>query len=1023
MGLSIIHLSDIHIKGKEDAVFNKIKALKSACTGAIVSGSQVVIAITGDVAFSGKIEQYELAKQMIEELAKYIKDQTLSEVSIVCVPGNHDCDFAKESNVRSALVSSVKPESLDGNYYNMVCGVQENYNVFASTFDLETGCVLPTKTIQIGDDKVLFVLANTSWMSVLDEVPGKIVMPCGLFPTIQSNEFRAIFYLYHHPENWMNPDYKSEFIDNVRGNADFILVGHEHTRDNYQKVGTSFSLVCNHGKELQDSNNNDSSAFSIINFDDAFQVYKVIDFEWTNTKYTRTGEYAKPFHKNIASTRTVFHPNATIAEYINDVGITINHFAKDKVVLSDVFVWPDLRRLNYKDHNSKPITVKTEIAEEIFSNDIAIVSGLSTSGKTAVAKMLYARYFNSNEECCVLFNGSDFKTSEVRQIADVIESTFVDQYDAMFLEDFRQLPKEKRVAVVDDFDLIKISKDRRSIVLDYLTGFFGKVVIFIAASMEITSFITSKTLTSLSDVLYYEILPLGNRKRKEIISQWYSLDESLPDDELENRIQSAMNQMDTFLGNGTGVIPAYPVFVIGTLQNSDAKNPSYSGSKYAFLYESLILNSLSKISFDYLASGERNIDTNILMRLAYHMLSNGKGSFLKNELVDIIDPYNKKMRLGINVDVFLEKMQRVQILHQDRTNGEQYKFKYPYIYYYFAGKYIEKNRNEKDVKQLIEHMSSKLYVETYGSIIIFICHFSNSQEVIDNILLNAYGTLDNYSPFDFNNSNPIFDEIRDAVEALIPESVVTNEGVEDNKNRALVRMDEVGINDGTVKSEEDDIDEELEDKEKEIAAVTASLKTLEVLGQILQTYPGEIDAEAKESIIDEMHKLGMRSIQAIINTMGYLEKELVEFIIEKEREENKKHRREDIAAATRRFINLLISGMVQGMVHQVASCLNSSFILDSATDVFTKDTSISSKLILLDLKLNVLKKPSYKEIESLKKTFKESNERFAACILDSIVGYYLNYNKCDHVLRSKLCKLCDIPERDAIVAVQKNLLN
>ena len=79
MGLSIIHLSDIHIKGKEDAVFNKIKALKSACTGAIVSGSQVVIAITGDVAFSGKIEQYELAKQMIEELEKSISKNQYSK--------------------------------------------------------------------------------------------------------------------------------------------------------------------------------------------------------------------------------------------------------------------------------------------------------------------------------------------------------------------------------------------------------------------------------------------------------------------------------------------------------------------------------------------------------------------------------------------------------------------------------------------------------------------------------------------------------------------------------------------------------------------------------------------------------------------------------------------------------------------------------------------------------------------------------------------------------------------------------
>ena len=126
-------------------------------------------------------------------------------------------------------------------------------------------------------------------------------------------------------------------------------------------------------------------------------------------------------------------------------------------------------------------------------------------------------------------------------------------------------------------------------------------------------------------------------------------------------------------------------------------------------------------------------------------------------------------------------------------------------------------------------MSSKLFVETYGNIIIFICHFANSQEVVDNILLNAYCILDNYDPFDFSKSNSIFNEIRDAVEALIPESIVTNEEVEENRNSALVRMDDVGINDGSVMVEDDQIDEDLQDKDKEFAAVMAAIKSLEVL--------------------------------------------------------------------------------------------------------------------------------------------------------------------------------------------------
>ena len=1023
MALSIIHLSDIHITDENDLIIKRIGALKRACASAVQKHSQVVIAITGDIAYSGKIEQYVLAQKMLEEMVEYIIQETSSNVSIVCVPGNHDCDFTSEKSIRKKLVSQVKPDEIDVDFYEEVSAIQENYKLFASTYINDTASILSTVSVQVGDDKVLFVLANSAWMSVLKEEPGKIVMPCSLFPTIQKEDYKAIFYLYHHPDNWLNPDYKSSFEENIRKNADFVLFGHEHLRDSYQKSGSSFSFVCNQGKELQD-NYGDSSAFSIINFDEGFQSYCVINYEWTSSKYERVVvSQPLPFRRNLNSLQSVFRPTQKMAEQINDIGIAINHFAKEILTLSDLFVWPDLRIVDFKNHGSKHRTIKEHILREILSTNIAILCGPPNCGKTAIANMLYAHFFNSNEQCCILFNGRDFNTSDPHQLSKVIETTYKNQYDSAFLEDFLQLSKEQKVAIVDNFELIRMHKERRTVVLDYLMDCFGKVIILISNPMEITSCIGSKTLAPNSEVFYYEILPLGNKKRKELISKWYQLDNSLIDEEIEKRIETAIERVNMFLGNGTGVIPAHPVYVLGTLQNSDAIQPTFNGSKYAFLYESLIFKSLSQISPDYMLSGNLNIHLTILGIIAYFMLSNSKTHFLKKELDNIIGDYNKKKGLRTSTDNFLETMIKVQILREDKTSGEQYKFKYPYMFYYFAGKYIEKHQHDKEVKLLIEHMSSKLFVETYGNIIIFICHFANSQEVVDNILLNAYCILDNYDPFDFNKSNSIFNEIRDAVEALIPESIVTNEEVEENRNSALVRMDDVGINDGSVMVEDDQIDEDLQDKDKEFAAVMAAIKSLEVLGQILQTYPGEIDANIKADIIDEMHKLGMRSIQAIINTMGYLERDLVEFLIEKEKADGKKHRRDEIVVATKKFINLLISTMVQGMVHQVAVCLNSNHLLDSATDVFSNDQSISAKLILLDLRLNVLKRPVYAEVESLKKAFESSNETFASCILDSIVGHYLNYNKCDPGLRSRLCHLCGMSETAALIASQRNLLN
>ena len=364
-----------------------------------------------------------------------------------------------------------------------------------------------------------------------------------------------------------------------------------------------------------------------------------------------------------------------------------------------------------------------------------------------------------------------------------------------------------------------------------------------------------------------------------------------------------------------------------------------------------------------------------------------------------------------------------QIIYKDLAEGGLYRFKYPYIFYYFAGRYIARHLNEDKVKKVVEYMSTKLYNETYGNIIIFVCHFSNSKEIIDNILLNAYDTLSNYVPFDFTKSNSIFGRIHETLETLIPKSIGDNDVVEENKGRALERLDAAGINDGQVNEGETEIDDEISEQEKDVASVASAFKTLEVLGQILQNYPGDIDGTDKIIIIDEMHKLGMRSVQAIIDTMGYIEQELVDYIVEKTRAKNANISREDIVAETKRFINYLISGTVRGMVHQVAQSLNSIYLLQPVEKVLSEDSSISSKLILMDLKLNCLNRFSYREVSDLKKSFSNSKEIFAENILGSIVGYYLNYNKCDHALRSKLCSLCGISERQALIDHQTKLLN
>ncbi len=1023
MSLSLIHISDIHIEDSDDLIFSRVEKIKSACVSVLPHNETVLIVVSGDIANKGKKEQYSLAKIFFDDLIDSIKEKTNSTVFIVFAPGNHDCELIPESSVRNLLISNIKNTCIDQELFSNVVNVQKNYFEFVNQYgkyDLEK--VVNKRIIEIGGNSFLVVVVNTAWMSVLHENPGNIIIPNNMLSeeSIESNDFKFVFYVFHHPTNWLNPDRKREFVNHIRETTDFLLVGHEHERDSYSTIGDSFSFLTSHGKELQDRESS-SSAFSVYLFDESFQNYTVFDFVWDKEKYIRENKKNNQLHKNIFVHQSVYNPNQSIVDYCEDIGISINHFAKDDVKLSDLFVCPDAYRYTYGKKSDKCIPIRENTLQILTENRINVIIGASSEGKTSLSKFIFLTEESKNN-CCVLFDGSDFTSSKQDSIEKIIDNKYVQQYSSDYLEDFWQLPTEEKIIIIDNFDFIKNNNDRRNIVLDYCSEHFGKVIIFLSSDLELTSIIKSKTITTFEPFNYFELLPLGNRNRKRIISKWYHLNNhTQTEDEINERIEKAHNHITSFLGESAAFIPAIPLFVLSTLQNIDANKAIYDTSKFSFLYESLIKGSIIKSAGGDYDTGRFDMDSSALSFLAFDMIKKKKTCFAKSQLDDSVDFMNKKYILDESPENLLKRMINAKIIYQDLSEGECYRFKYPYIFYYFAGMYIAEHLTDDEVKEKVQYMSSRLYNETYGNTMIFVCHFANSQEVIDTILLSAYSTLEGYSEFEFTKTNPVFDEIEDSLQMLVPKSISDNSEVSQNQDESLKRKDEAGITDGRVKKEEDYIDDEIMEKERDMAEVSSAFKTMEVLGQILKNYPTKVDGQDKLAIIDEIHRLGMRSVEILVKTLIEYKADLVEYIYYKALQEGRPVQKEKLIRSIRRFINALVSGTTRGMIHQVAKSIDNEHLLQAATQSLSQNKAISAKLVLLDLKLNCLKKCDYNEIRDLRKVFTESNESFATCILDSIVGEYLNYNKCDVRLRAKLCSLCDFSTQSALLESHKNL--
>ena len=65
-----------------------------------VSSGHVFVIVSGDIAYSGKADQYSLATTFLSAISDCIKKQVDIPLSFIVVPGNHDCDFELDKQLK-----------------------------------------------------------------------------------------------------------------------------------------------------------------------------------------------------------------------------------------------------------------------------------------------------------------------------------------------------------------------------------------------------------------------------------------------------------------------------------------------------------------------------------------------------------------------------------------------------------------------------------------------------------------------------------------------------------------------------------------------------------------------------------------------------------------------------------------------------------------------------------------------------------------------------------------------------------
>jgi 3',5'-cyclic AMP phosphodiesterase CpdA len=302
MQIVLIQLSDIHLQDRDNWIEDKGRSIARAAIAVSPDCRVWVIVLSGDIAYSGGPEQYKRAQRLISDVAEELRASvTDAEIRIVGVPGNHDCHFGLQTDVRPMLTGSMASQvdaiRLDGDAVTQCTSVQEPFFDFLKSIGAPyPGCaserVYQRQAYECGGHTLVFHCYNTAWVSQLHESEGKLVYPTRAVEekALSAEHSDLAISVLHHPLNWFSNENGRAFRELLDKTSDLVFTGHEH-------VGSAFARRMYTGEEvhhvegcvLQQADQGDSG-FTAVVIDLAARKHRIVQLAWEGNQYLNRGE-------------------------------------------------------------------------------------------------------------------------------------------------------------------------------------------------------------------------------------------------------------------------------------------------------------------------------------------------------------------------------------------------------------------------------------------------------------------------------------------------------------------------------------------------------------------------------------------------------------------------------------------------------------------------------------------------------------------------------------------------------------
>ena len=242
MKLLLLHLSDAHFKDKT-YIDNSIIESQVQTLNKIDKFDKCCIVFSGDISFSGQINEFKKASYYLGKLWKLIgkKFEPQYGVSTYMVPGNHDINFDGISRDRSEICE-LKRETITEQQISDELLKFAGFYDFANFYhNFYSNKLVENKIITIANKKVQINLINSELFSICNDSHNDDDKSLHFLPENEwvklskAKNVDLVITVSHRGPEWFDWDSCNQFKKKLIEETDIFLYGHEHI-DNIDMV-------------------------------------------------------------------------------------------------------------------------------------------------------------------------------------------------------------------------------------------------------------------------------------------------------------------------------------------------------------------------------------------------------------------------------------------------------------------------------------------------------------------------------------------------------------------------------------------------------------------------------------------------------------------------------------------------------------------------------------------------------------------------------------------------------------------